>query len=74
VRDAVVFGVASALRGEEPVACIVGEVSKDALLRHCATALPSWQVPRDFWMLDTLPVNERGKLSRRELSKQYALR
>ena len=74
VRDAVVFGVASALRGEEPVACIVGEVSKDALLRHCAAALPSWQVPRDFWMLDALPVNERGKLSRRELSKQYALR
>ncbi len=74
VRDAVVFGVASALRGEEPVACIVGELVKDTLLRHCAAALPSWQVPRDFWMLDALPVNERGKLSRRELSKQYALR
>lgn len=74
VREAVVFGVASVLRGEEPVACIVGDVSTDALLRHCAAALPSWQVPRAFWMLDALPVNERGKLSRRELAKQHGLR
>ena len=74
VREAVVFGVASALRGEEPIACIVGDASTDTLLRHCAAALPSWQVPRDFWMLDALPVNERGKLSRRELGQQYALR
>ena len=74
VREAVVFGVASVLRGEEPVACIVGDVSTDALHRHCAAALPSWQVPRDFWMLDSLPVNERGKLSRREMIKQHALR
>ncbi len=74
VREAVVFGVSSVLRGEEPVACIVGDISKDTLLRHCAAALPSWQVPRDFWMLDALPVNDRGKLSRRELSKLYGQR
>ncbi len=74
VREAVVFGVPSALRGEEPVACVVGSASAAELRQFCTANLASWQAPRDFWIVDALPVNERGKLSRKALSEAYRLR
>ena len=74
VREAVVFGVPSALRGEEPVACIVGDVSAATLRQFCAANLAAWQAPRDFWIVDELPFNERGKLSRRALAEAYQSR
>ena len=74
VREAVVFGVPSALRGEEPVACVVGDVSAVALRQFCTANLPAWQAPRDFWIVDALPFNERGKLSRRALADAYRAR
>lgn len=72
VRQVVVFGTASAKRGEEPVACVVGEIDASTLLRAAALELAAWQVPRDIWFVDELPVNERGKLSRRELANHYS--
>ena len=74
VREAVVFGVPSALRGEEPVACVVGDVSAVALRQFCTANLPAWQAPRDFWIVDALPFNERGKLRRRALADAYRAR
>ena len=75
VREAVVFGVASATRGEEPIACVAGDgIDPAALLRHCAAALPAWQVPRDVWIVPEIPTDERGKTSRRELAERYRAR
>lgn len=74
VRDVMVFGVPSASRGEEPVACVVGEVNADDLKRQCQTVLASWQTPRDFWIVDALPFNERGKRNRRALADAYLSR
>ncbi len=74
VREAVVFGVPSALRGEEPVACVVGDVSAVVLRQFCTANLPAWQAPRDFWIVDALPFNERGKLNRRALADAYRAR
>ncbi len=71
VCDAVVFGVPHPIRGEEPIACVAGQASAEALLALCARELPAWQVPRDFWLVAHLPVNERGKLSRRGLAEAY---
>ena len=71
VRETIVFGVAHPHRGEEPIACIVGEVRSELLQAHCAKALLPWQIPRDFWFLDALPINERGKFSRRGLAEVY---
>jgi long-chain acyl-CoA synthetase len=73
VREVVVFGVPNPLRGEEPVACVVGDAPVELLRAHCAT-LPAWQAPRDYWLLDALPVNERGKLSRLALAQAFATR
>lgn len=75
VRQVIVFGVPSALRGEEPVACVAGEgIDLQALLRFCQARLSQWQIPRDFWIVSEIPSNERGKVSRRELARLYASR
>jgi acyl-CoA synthetase (AMP-forming)/AMP-acid ligase II len=36
--------------------------------------LSAWQVPKDIWIVDEIPANERGKINRRELARQYAAR
>ena len=72
VKQAVVFGVESALRGEEPVACVAGQdLTRDDLLRFCQETLSPWQVPRDVWLVDEIPTNERGKINRRTLAESY---
>jgi len=72
VKQAVVFGIKSALRGEEPVACVVGDdLGREALLRFCQEKLSAWQVPRDVWLVGEIPGNERGKISRRALAETY---
>jgi acyl-CoA synthetase (AMP-forming)/AMP-acid ligase II len=74
VRDAMVFGVPNELRGEEPVACVVGDLSTGAVRQFCTANLAAWQVPRDFWIVEALPFNERGKLSRHALAEMYRQR
>jgi len=69
VVEAVVFGVPDPSRGEAVVAWAVAreEISAGDLMRHCATLLAPWQTPREIRLVDALPVNARGKISRREL-------
>jgi acyl-CoA synthetase (AMP-forming)/AMP-acid ligase II len=31
----------------------------------------AWQVPREFWFIDSLAANQRGKLSRVEWRKKF---
>lgn len=72
VKQAIVFGVPSRLRGEEPVACLAGEgITREGLMRFCEERLSQWQRPRDFWIVPEIAVNERGKISRRALAEQY---
>jgi long-chain acyl-CoA synthetase len=74
VRGAVVFGRESALRNEEVAACVVAnkEVREMELLEFCRERLSGWQVPKRIFFLDEIPVNERGKFSRRELARRFA--
>lgn len=74
VRQAVVFGRASALRHQEVVACVVAakETDEAMLLEFCRVRLSGWQVPKRIFLLDALPANERGKISRRELAERFA--
>ncbi len=72
VRQVVVFGVPSAARGEEAVACVVGdEISAPTVIEFCHRRLSQWQVPRDVWIVPEIVVNERGKISRRLLAERY---
>jgi long-chain acyl-CoA synthetase len=77
VRQAVVFGrpaTAGALRNEEVSACVVAapNVSETDLLQFCRGGLSTWQVPKQIFIVDTIPANERGKISRRELSRRFS--
>jgi long-chain acyl-CoA synthetase len=74
VRQAVVFGRESVMRNQEVVACVVAarQVNETDLLQHCRTALSAWQVPKRIFIVDAIPVNERGKFSRRDLAQQFA--
>jgi acyl-CoA synthetase (AMP-forming)/AMP-acid ligase II len=75
VRECVIFGVPSsdAKRGDTIVACVSantsvsGEILKQFLLAH----LPAWQVPREWWLVESLFSSPRGKLSRAEWRKRY---
>jgi long-chain acyl-CoA synthetase len=76
VRQAVVFGrpaSAGALRNEEVTACVVAPgISETELLQFCRGGLSAWQVPKQIFIVDAIPANERGKISRRELSRRFS--
>jgi acyl-coenzyme A synthetase/AMP-(fatty) acid ligase len=76
VRQAVVFGLpaGSGLRNEEVAACLVvsPRVSESDLLRFCRAALSAWQVPKRIFVVDAIPMSERGKISRRELARRFS--
>ena len=76
VRAAVVFGRESVLRNEEVAACVAasGAVRETELLEFCRQRLSGWQVPKRIFFVDEIPVNERGKISRRELARHYSSR
>jgi acyl-coenzyme A synthetase/AMP-(fatty) acid ligase len=74
VRQAVAFGRESTLRNEEVAACVVADASlrENELLEFCRRALSAWQVPKRIFIVDSIPANERGKISRRELAKRFS--
>ena len=77
VRQAIAFGrpaAAGALRNEEVAVCVAGDVdlTEPKLLECCRKTLSGWQVPKRIFIVDSIPVNERGKISRRELAKVFA--
>ena len=77
VRQAVVFGrpaAAGALRNEEVTACVVadGDLREKELQEFCRNGLSAWQVPKRIFFVNAIPVNERGKISRRELARRFA--
>jgi long-chain acyl-CoA synthetase len=74
VRECLVCSVpaADAGRGEDILAVVVpaGPLSATPLRDWLAQRLPAWQVPRKWRFVDALPVNERGKVARAELSRR----
>jgi long-chain acyl-CoA synthetase len=75
VRACLAFGVPSSdpQRGESIVACVAAHspLAGDALKQFAMANLPAWQVPREWWFVETLEANGRGKLSRAERRKFY---
>jgi long-chain acyl-CoA synthetase len=73
VREAIAFGKKSSQRNEEVAACVVtnGKVSVPEVIEFCRARLSAWQVPKQIFVVDEIPVNERGKISRRELARRF---
>jgi acyl-CoA synthetase (AMP-forming)/AMP-acid ligase II len=74
VRAAVVFGREAIRRNEEVAACVVADegVREIDLLDFCRGRLSGWQVPKRIFFVEEIPVNERGKVSRRELAQRFS--
>jgi long-chain acyl-CoA synthetase len=74
VRAAIVFGRESTLRNEEVAACVASspDVCENELLEFCRQRLSGWQVPKRIFFVDEIPINERGKVNRRELAQRFA--
>ena len=77
IKQAVVFGrpaAAGALRNEEVAACVVADVDlrENNLLELCRKTLSPWQVPKRIFIVDAIPTNERGKISRRDLARRFS--
>ena len=66
VREAVVVGVHDDVRGEVPIAYIVGDDGLDVaeLEATCRTQLASFKVPRAFLRIDAMPRTALGKVQK----------
>jgi malonyl-CoA/methylmalonyl-CoA synthetase len=64
VAEAAVVGVQDDVRGEVPVAYIVGECDAAALERVCREQLASFKVPRRFVQVESIPRTALGKVQK----------
>jgi acyl-CoA synthetase (AMP-forming)/AMP-acid ligase II len=67
VDDAVVVALPDDRLGERPVAGVKGPAASDpeALEQHARQHLAAYKVPRAFFVLDEVPLTDRGKVDRR---------
>ncbi len=75
VADARVFGVPDERRGEQLAACVVprdATLGVVALRGFCAERLAAYKIPRLLVLVEELPRDERGKVSRRALETLVA--
>lgn len=68
VREAAVVGVADEVRGEVPVAYIVGDFDAEELSAACRAGLASFKVPRRFVKVESIPRTALGKVQKHLLS------
>ena len=71
VLEAAVVGRPDETFGEEPVAFVAlragSSATPDELIAHCRSSLARFKVPRDLFVLDVLPKNAVGKISKQDL-------
>jgi long-chain acyl-CoA synthetase len=75
VAEVLVFGVPDddSQRGDLIVACVVprNKTTASDLREFLLNSLPAWQVPREWWFVESLQANQRGKISRLEWRRRF---
>jgi len=75
VKDCLVFAVPTTHgeRADSIIACVVAEqpIREKDLRSFLQRSLPAWQIPRDWWLVPSLSVNQRGKISRADWARRY---
>jgi acyl-CoA synthetase (AMP-forming)/AMP-acid ligase II len=74
VSDCLIFGVPGCdQRGDIIVACVAvnNGATPEILRQFLISQMPAWQVPREWWFVESLSVNQRGKLSRAEWRRKF---
>jgi len=70
IDEAAVVGVPDAVRGELPVAFVVGDFDEEDLAGRCRAQLASFKVPRRFVRVETLPRTALGKVQKHLLREK----
>lgn len=75
ISEVVVFGVPDDVLGKRIVALIVANNSKNAnisdIYKYCRQHLEDKKVPKEMYIIDKIPRNITGKISRKELVDFY---
>ena len=75
VSECLVFGapIDNSDRTEMIVACVVTSalLTAASLRQFLLDELPSWQLPHEWWFVDSLSANQRGKVSRAEWRRRF---
>jgi len=60
-------------RADVIVACVVAiaPVTREALKQFLLERIPSWQLPREWWFVESLAANRLGKISRADWRRRY---
>ncbi|HEV7765170.1 MAG TPA: acyl-CoA synthetase [Thermoanaerobaculia bacterium] len=70
VSEAAVVGEEDAVRGEVPIAYLVGDFDDATLDRTCREQLASFKVPRRFVKVDSIPRTALGKVQKHLLTSR----
>jgi len=72
VKEIAVVGVESKKWGEDVVAFVVGDVSKEELDIYCLENLARFKRPKNYVFLKSLPKNNYGKILKKNLRDQLS--
>lgn len=74
VAEAVCFGIADRVYGEEVAAAVVlnGEATESDLIAHCRSSLSDFKVPRTIYIVESIPRTATGKIQRRNVAAAIA--
>ncbi len=75
VAEAAAVGVPDDIYGEEVVCYVVVKpgvtLTEDEIRDHCSRTLPEFRMPKQIFMVDELPKNDRGKVKRDLLREKW---
>lgn len=74
IEQVVVFSIPSASsRNEDIIAAIVSthDIPRKTLLQHCQAHLAPYEIPRHFWSVPQIQVDNRGKINRQSLAQKF---
>ena len=74
VAEAVCFGIADRVYGEEVAAAVVlkGDATESGLIAHCRASLSDFKVPNTIYIVETIPRTATGKIQRRNVAAAIA--
>ena len=49
----------------------IGQITTEVVANHCRTMLPEFKIPKIIHFIDKIPLNSRGKVSKKEIRKLF---
>src|SRR5437773_10646504 len=74
VAEAVCFGIADRVYGEEVAAAVVlkGAATEAELTAHCRSSLADFKCPKTIYIVEAIPRTATGKLQRRNVASEIS--